>query len=328
MPDVVGKTRAQVFAIMAADRLFFVTHGTGSKNGTWVRVLAQDPAPGTIVAYRSTVSLTVAVGVRHQPVPVPDLIGFTRAQVYAIMKSYQLFFNTVGPGASNGTWKSVVGQYPFADTLVKWHSSVRLTVSLAVPHPARAVPKVVDDDRAQALTALNTAQLFFHAQGPGASNATWTKVLAVSPAAGTKVPWHSTLILQVTDKTAVATTSTTVTTPSTTTTSPGETTTSTITTTTTRPPTTTTTVKKPSPANDYRVGTATWYRYIPGQCASWYLPLGTRLVVRDLATGHAVVCLVTDHETAKGDRVVDLSQTQFAQLEPLWRGIIRVKVSW
>ena len=99
MPDVVGKTRAEVFAIMAADQLFFATHGTGSNNGTWVRVIAQDPPPGTLVPYRSTVSLTVTAGVVHQPLPAPDLVGLTRAQVYNIMKSYQLYFTTTGPGS-------------------------------------------------------------------------------------------------------------------------------------------------------------------------------------------------------------------------------------
>ena len=350
MPDVVGKTRAEVFAIMAADQLFFATHGTGSNNGTWVRVIAQDPAPGTLVPYRSTVSLTVTAGVVHQPLPAPDLVGLTRAQVYSIMKSYQLYFTTMGPGASNGTWQSVVSQTPFADTLVKWHSMMHLTVSLAVPHPKRAVPKVVGDDRDAAVTALNNAQLYFHAQGPGSANGTWTKVLAVSPAEGTLVPWHSTVILQVTSSSATRRprrrrprrrrrpprprqTSTTTTFPGeTTTTTTPPTTTTTLkpptTTTTQKKPTTTTTEKKPSRARDFRIGIATWYSYIPGQCATWYLPLGTRLVVRDLATGHAIVCLVTDHEASKGDHVVDLSETQFAELEPLWRGVIRAKVSW
>ena len=331
MPDVVGKTRAETFAIMAADQLFFVTHGSGSNNGTWVRVIAQSPAPGTIVAYRSTVSLTVTAGVVHQPLPAPNLVGLSRAQVYSIMKAYQLYFTTSGPGASNGTWKSVVGQTPFADTLVKWHSFMHLTVSLAVPHPKRAVPKVVGDTRPEAVAAFNTAQIFFNAVGPGAANNTWNRVLGVSPPAGTLVAWHTTVILRVTTEPATTTTSTTTTSSTTTTTYPGETTTTTIlapTTTTTRPPTTTTTIKKPSHANDYRIGIATWYSYIPGQCATWYLPIGTRLVVRDLATGRAIVCLVTDHEASRGDHVVDLSETQFAELEPLWRGVIHVKVSW
>jgi rare lipoprotein A (peptidoglycan hydrolase) len=38
--------------------------------------------------------------------------------------------------------------------------------------------------------------------------------------------------------------------------------------------------------------------------------------------------VVTDKEAAHGDRVVDLNQSQFAQLAPLTKGVIRVKVSW
>jgi rare lipoprotein A (peptidoglycan hydrolase) len=76
------------------------------------------------------------------------------------------------------------------------------------------------------------------------------------------------------------------------------------------------------------VGIATWYNFVPGRCATWYLPLGTRVTVRDLATGKSIVCRATDREGTHGDRVVDLSETQFAELMPLWRGVIRVKVSW
>ena len=167
MPDVVGKTRAETFAIMAADQLFFTTHGSGSNDGSWVRVIAQYPAAGTLVPFRSTVSLTVTVGVVHEPLPAPNLIGKSRAQVYSIRKAYQLYFTTSGPGASNGTWKSVVGQTPFADTLIKWHSFMHLTVSRAVPHPKVAVPHVVGDTRAEAIAAFNAAEISFNAQGPG-----------------------------------------------------------------------------------------------------------------------------------------------------------------
>ena len=116
---------------------------------------------------------------------------------------------------------------------------------------------------------------------------------------------------------------------------PGETTTSTSTTSTTTVPvttttarTTTTTVRRPSKANDFRIGTATWYSTGPAHCATWFLPNGTRLTVRDLATDRAIVCIVTDREAARGTRVVDLSETLFARLAPLAKGVLRVRVSW
>jgi rare lipoprotein A (peptidoglycan hydrolase) len=127
---------------------------------------------------------------------------------------------------------------------------------------------------------------------------------------------------------------TSTTSPNPTTTYPGETTTTGATTTsaatTTTVRATTTTVKKRVPREPvrYRIGWATWYSYFPGRCATSFLPFGTRLHVRDLANGRTVVCVVTDREGRGEGRVVDLSATQFAQLAPLAKGVVRVKVSW
>lgn len=341
MPNVIGDSKAQAYAAMAASQLFFVTKGPGSANGSWSSVVGELPAAGTLVPYRSTVTLDVTTAASHEPRPVPKLVGLSRAQVYALMKSYELFFVTKGPGSANGTWKTVVAQSPFADTLVAWHSVVTLTVTTAEAHAPVVVPDLVGQLKAGALALLRVAQLGYHASGPGSATGAWLSVVAQSPKAGTKVPWHSDVTVVVTNKnpstTTTSTTSTTTTSTTTTTTYPGETTTSTSSTTTTVPPSTTTTVRKtptttttlkPSRARDFRIGIATWYSYIPGQCATWYLPKGIRITVRDLDTGRAISCLVTDREASRGDHVVDLSETQFAELEPLYRGVIHVKVSW
>jgi rare lipoprotein A (peptidoglycan hydrolase) len=77
-----------------------------------------------------------------------------------------------------------------------------------------------------------------------------------------------------------------------------------------------------------RVGIATWYAWHPGQCASPFLPKGTRITVRDLATGKVVSCLVTDREADNPGRVVDLDAAVFQELAPLSVGVVRVKISW
>jgi rare lipoprotein A (peptidoglycan hydrolase) len=73
---------------------------------------------------------------------------------------------------------------------------------------------------------------------------------------------------------------------------------------------------------------ATWYSYVPGRCATWYLPKGTRITVTDLQTGKSISCIITDRESPGSNRVVDLNETQFAELAPLSQGVISVKVSW
>ena len=93
-------------------------------------------------------------------------------------------------------------------------------------------------------------------------------------------------------------------------------------------PVTTTTLRHRKRSRDYRIGDATWYRYIPGHCATWYLPRGTHITVRDLATGKVIHCIASDREGAHGNRVVDLDSQQFAELAPLSKGVVVVKVSW
>jgi beta-lactam-binding protein with PASTA domain len=281
VPHLVGLTRAQVFAVMRKDSLYFVTAGPGSAKGTWKIVARQSPAPGTAVAWHATVRLTTSMGVNHGPRAVPRLTGLTRAQVFVAMKRAQLFFDTKGPGSSNGSWLLAVRQSPAAGTRVRWHSVVEVTTSLTRPKPKKKVVEAV------------------------------VKVVVKAKPKPKPLPK-----------------STTTTTPAApTTTYPGETTTTTATTTTTTTvPVTTTTVKKPAARRKY--GVATWYNYFPGRCATWYLPMGTHIIVLDLDTGRSVRCIVTDREGAHGNRAVDLNATQFAELAPLSQGVINVKVSW
>jgi len=64
------------------------------------------------------------------------------------------------------------------------------------------MPNVVGMDQAQVKVAMTDAHLFYKTQGPGAgtatSNGTWTKVVSEIPAAGTTVPYRSTVTLNVT----------------------------------------------------------------------------------------------------------------------------------
>ena len=296
--------------------------------------------------------LDVGATTSHAPRHMPRLVGLTRARVYAVMRADSLYFQTKGPGSNNATWRVVVAQSPRPGTLVPWHFQATLTTSLANPHGPRRVPRLIGLDRARTYAAMRRAQLYFTTSGPGSSSDKWIVVLRQTPAPGTRVRWHATVHLSVSTTrpkpteqrrppvttttitkkrpTSTTTVATTTTVPTSTTTYPGETTTTRLTppTTTTTTRVTTTTVKKVVRPRHYRIGDATWYRYFPGRCATWYLPMGTRITVRDLKTGKTIHCIVTDREAAHGNRVVDLSETQFAQLAPLSQGVIWVKVSW
>jgi beta-lactam-binding protein with PASTA domain len=322
---------------------------------------------GALVASAVLVTSVTADAASHARRHMPDLIGRSRAQVYAVMRADALYFVTTGPGSANGTWREAVGQSPRPGTVVPWHFQARIRVSTANRHGARRVPRLIGLSRARTLAVMNRVQLFFNTRGPGSSDRKWIVVLRQSPAAGTRVRWHATITLTVSTRrprhkkpvhkpvttttlkkkpkptctpttTTVATTttseptSTTVPGPApTTTTSPTPTTTTPAATTTTticKPVTTTTLKPKKKKRVRYRIGDATWYRYIAGHCATWYLPRGTRVTIRDLATGRVIHCIASDREGAHGNRVVDLDTQQFAELAPLSKGVVVVKVSW
>lgn len=290
MPNLVGLTRAQVYDVMHRDALYFVTTGPGSANGTWKEAVGQSPKPGTVVPWHFQATVRVSLANPHGPRRVPRLIGLSRTRTYAVMKRAQLFFTTRGPGSTDGKWIVVLRQSPRAGTLVRWHATVALTVSTRRPVVKKPVRRPVTTTTVRKVTK------------PTCTPVTTT----TKPPTTTSVPVSTTTLV-------------------------GQTTTSTAPTTTTticRRPVTTTTVKPRKKSVRYRIGDATWYRYIPGHCATWYLPRGTRITVRDLATGKVVHCIASDREGARGNRVVDLDSVQFAELAPLSRGVLVVKVSW
>jgi hypothetical protein len=292
MPDLVGLTRAQVYAVMRHDALYFVTSGPGSDNGTWREAVGQSPKPGTVVPWHFQARVRVSTANPHGPRRVPRLIGLSRARTYALMKHDQLFFTTRGPGSSTGKWIVVLRQSPAAGTRVRWHATIALTVSTRRPKPKKPVRRP-----------------------PVTTTTVKKKPKPTCTPTSTTVPSTTTTSIPTSTTVPGATTTTTVPTPTTTTTI-------------CKPVTTTTLKPKKKRPVKYRIGDATWYRYIPGHCATWYLPRGTRITIRDLATGKVVHCIASDREAAHGDRVVDLDTVQFAELAPLAKGVVVVKVSW
>jgi beta-lactam-binding protein with PASTA domain len=297
MPDLIGLSRARVYAVMHADALYFVTTGPGSAHGTWREAVGQSPRPGTVVPWHFQATIRVSNAIPHAARRVPRLNGLSKARAYAVMKRVQLFFKTRGPGSANGKWIVVLHQSPAAGTRVKWHATITLTVSTRRPKPKTPVRRPV------------TTTTVKKKPKP-----------TCTPTTTTSVPATSTTVTTSTSTTVATSTSTS---PPTTTTSTAPTTTTTI-----CKPVTTTTLKPKKKHGKYRIGDATWYRYIPGHCATWYLPRGTRITIRDLATGRVIHCIASDREGAHGNRVVDLDTQQFAELAPLSKGVVAVKVSW
>jgi len=206
--------------------------------------------------------------------------------------------------------------------------------SATTSHAYEPMPNFVGMGRSGVFSEMISAQLYFKTTGLGANTSHWVRVVGEIPAAGTMIHPFSTVTLQVTTVPIVVTAVHHVI---------------------AKKPVlikrpvvkkkaviklysvTRKSVRKPTGTRhkttrprvvDSRVGVATWYSYIPGQCATGYLPRGTRINVEDLDTHKVISCIVTDREAARGNRVVDLSETQFAELAPLGVGVVPVRVTW
>lgn len=275
----------------------------------------------------------------HTRFHLPNFTYWSRARVNSVMHQDLLYFGTSGPGSSTSSWVSVVAQSPAPGTIVSSFSTVHLTVSMAKAHDPTPMPLLTTLNWAAAHAILNQVGARIHVVLPPARAGHWLKVVGQSPAYMAPLNWHGVVTLRVVSElipptTTTSTSTTTTTTPdSTSSTTPGDTTSTTAPgdTTSTTLAVTTTTKKVPTTtwhAANERYGIATWYSYIPGRCANYYSPKGTRLYILDLKTRKVISCLVTDRENSRGDHVVDLSMTQFAQLAPLYVGVVRVKVWW
>lgn len=103
-----------------------------------------------------------------------------------------------------------------------------------------------------------------------------------------------------------------------------------VTTTTVRPkpkPTTTTTAAPPRPTHS-QTGGASWYGAGETDCAHRTLPMGTVLVVTNLANGKATQCKVTTRGPFLAGRIVDLSRTVFSRIASTSSGVINVRIDW
>ena len=227
---------------------------------------------------------------------MPNFIGLGQYSVHAEMYRAQLYFKTTGPGANSTAWTRVVGEIPAVGTMIHPFSTVILEVTTtpvvsAVVHPAKKTVVVVHHVTKKPATK-KVVVVVHHV-----TKKTAKKTVVVAVHRGTKKP-----VVKLESVTRQSM----------------------------KKPTTPAKKKVTSrPAvTDFRVGVATWYSYIPGRCASWYLPMGTRINVEDLNTGKVISCVVTDREAARGNRVVDLSETQFSELAPLGVGVVPVRVTW
>jgi uncharacterized protein YabE (DUF348 family) len=75
-------------------------------------------------------------------------------------------------------------------------------------------------------------------------------------------------------------------------------------------------------------GLASWYHFAGLGAAHRSLPIGTVVRVTNLANGRTVNVVIRDRGPFVDGRIIDLSDTAFAEIAPLGTGTARIKIEW
>ncbi|MGE0192258.1 MAG: PASTA domain-containing protein [Planctomycetota bacterium] len=164
MPNLIGRTKSQAFAALAAVGLLGDADRVGPLQPGTTRVIQQDVAPGDRVARGSRV--TFRYDIQAPPVAVPNVVGLSVQQAESML-------DTAGLGAlllqigGIGPLTEVVSTLPPAGTIVPKGSTVTVRFKRKGLAPIlTTVPNLVGKTKAQASALLAAAQLGHQWQGP------------------------------------------------------------------------------------------------------------------------------------------------------------------
>ena len=325
MPNVIGFGQFSAHAEMYRAQLYFKTTGPGANSTAWTRVVGEIPAAGTMIHPFSTVILEVTTtpvvtAVVHPAIKKTVVVALHHAVKKTLKKTVVVALHHA---VKKTLKKTVVVALHHAvkktlkkTVVVALHHAVKKTlkktVVVALHHAVKKTLKktvVVALHHAVKKTLKKTVVVALH----HAVKKTLKKTVVVALHHAVKKTLKKTVVVAVrhTGKRPVvkleSVTRQSIKVPS--------------------KPVKKKVTSRPALA-DFRVGVATWYSYVPGRCATWYLPMGTRVNVEDLDNGRVITCVVTDREASHGNRVVDLSETQFSELAPMGVGVVPVRVTW
>jgi|GEM_PF-176636 len=233
IPALVGSTTSQAQSLLKGDG--FTLTITSQQHSATVpanQIITQTPAAGTSAKSGQVIDVTVSSGPQLVTLPT-NIVG--EDCVAATAQLAKLKVTAACPSSAEISSATVpsgeVAKLLYNGTANPLAVPVQATVTLDVStgpstSPSgtttttsaptvitgtapRAVPSVVGDTQSQAVSAFKAAGLYFHSSGPGAGTTKWNLVTAQSPAAGTKVAYHATVRITVSEGTTSATTTTT-----------------------------------------------------------------------------------------------------------------------
>jgi serine/threonine-protein kinase len=142
--------------------------------------------PATAAIFSPTVPINGVARVLYNKGQNPLVVPLRASVVLSVSK---------GPAASTTTTAPATTTTAPATTTTT--SATPTTTTTLAGQGLRAAPNVVGDNQAQVIAAFKKVSLYYKTVGPNSNSPKWTKVVSEKPAAGTMVPYKSTIVLTV-----------------------------------------------------------------------------------------------------------------------------------
>jgi beta-lactam-binding protein with PASTA domain len=195
--DLVGQSEATARSRLEGLGLTVVVRagsgGTGQRPGLVSQV---EPPGGSQVPPGSSVTLTVVSADTDARIRVPDVVDQGSQQAASAVRSAGFATVNLAYASSNQREDTVIASDPAGGTMAAGSTTVTLTVSTGAEHTT--VGDVVGRTELDARSALTTAGLdVVMRTNSGPSTVGPGLVEKVEPAAGTQVPYHTTVTITV-----------------------------------------------------------------------------------------------------------------------------------
>lgn len=195
IPDVRSRTRADALSALRDARLRPRTATEESEDIAEGSATRTDPEAGTEVETGAAVTLFVSTGPAAGPVEVPDVVGSTREQAYAILENVGLQPEGATEPSAAVAAGTVVRSDPSPGSLVDEGSPVTVVVSSG--SPPLVVPDVAGLRTAVAVERLKAVELGSRRSIEASTTVPNDTVIATDPPAATEVERGDTVTLRI-----------------------------------------------------------------------------------------------------------------------------------
>lgn len=202
VPDLRQRVLSEAQKVATDAHLRLQVSGEAPADPTKVVVVEQKPAPNTMVAAGTTITVVVQVPTVRRRVPerlttVPDLLTRPLSDAQPLVTSVRLKLEVSGGSPEDTSHAIVVDQKPPPGTRVPVDTTVTVTVQIPRPEDWTQVPDLMKQRLSEAMRPVKSARLRLEVSGGWPEDPSRASIVDQKPSPGTRVRPGSTVFVTV-----------------------------------------------------------------------------------------------------------------------------------